>query len=132
MLKPYYSEQAVRVGDDTYRLVINFKTIDATESVLGGRRYDEILDEVITEKANVGTQARVVWGLLQEHHPDLTIAEADALARGESADAIGTAIGALIAAAFPFSEGPKAKAPNPRKPRGVSSASSQRGARSRA
>jgi len=119
MVKPYYNEQAVTVGEETYRLVINFKTIDATESLLGGRSYDTILGEMLAGNPSVGLQARVVWGLLQEHHPKVTLEEASALARGEAGEAVGAAFAKLIEAAFPTAE-PEAKGKNPPKRRGAS------------
>lgn len=119
--KPFYNEEAVKVGDDTYRLVINFKAIDATESQLGGRSYEDVLSETVAGRASVGTQARIVWGMLREHHPEITVEEADALARGEASILIGAAIGKLILAAFPFNDQqPKAKGQNPPKRRGAS------------
>jgi len=128
-LAPYYNEQAVSIDGETYRLVINFKTIDATESVLDGRSYDKILGEMLAGNPPVGLQARVVWGLLREHHPEVTLEQASALARGEAGEAVGYAIGKLIMAAFPAAKG-KAKDANPPKPRGASRPSSKRGARS--
>lgn len=128
MLQPLYNEEAVRVGDHTYRLVINFRTIDATETQLGGRSYESALTELLTGRPSTGLQARVVWGLLREHHPEVTIEEADALARGPSAADIGEAIGKLLHAAFPIVQTPKAKGENPPKRRGQSKPSMKRGA----
>lgn len=120
MVQPYYNEQAVTVGDETFRLVINFKTIDATESLLGGRSYDMILGEMLTGRPSVGTQARVVWGLLREHHPEITLEQASALARGEAGERVGIAIAQLLNAAFPLADEPKAKGKNPPQRRGAS------------
>ena len=119
MVQPYYNEQAVKVGDETFRLVINFKTIDATESILGGRSYDAILGEMLAGRPAVGTQARVVWGLLREHHPEVTLEQASALARGEAGETVGIAIAKLLTDAFPIAE-EKPKGKNPRKRRGAS------------
>lgn len=127
-LQAFYNEEAVKVGEDTYRLVINFRTIDATESQLGGRSYESVLTEMLAGSPSVGLQARVVWGLLREHHPDVALEEADALARGPAAVEIGIAIGRLLHAAFPMSvPDKKAKAPNPRKRRGRSKSSASSG-----
>lgn len=126
--KPFYHEQSVTIDGATYRLVINFLAIDATESVLGGRAYPDILDDLLAGKS-VGVQARVVWGLLREHHPELTLEEAAALTIGAAGDTIGLAIGELILAAFPaLVVGEEAKGKNPPKPRGASRSSTRRGA----
>jgi hypothetical protein len=119
MVQPFYNEEAVTADGETYRLVINFRTIDATESVLG-RSYDSVLREMLIGKPSVGLQARVVWGLLREHHSDITLEQADALARGKSGKLFGFAIGNLFQAAFPFAGEPKEKGPNPPKRRGAS------------
>jgi hypothetical protein len=118
-LQPFYNEQAVEVDGETYRLVLNFRTIDATESVLGGRAYDEIIEELVCGQPAVGTQTRVVWGLLREHHPDVTLDQAATLARGKASVAVGDAIGKLIDAAFPAADAEKEKEKNPPEPRGA-------------
>lgn len=123
MLQAYYHEESVTVGGETYRLVLNFKTIDATESVLGGRSYDSILGEILSGSPSIGLQARVVWGLLREHHPEIPLELASSLARGEAGETVGIALAKLIQAAFPTAQGTKEKGKNPPKRRGVSTPS---------
>lgn len=127
MLQPFHNEEAVRVGEDTYRLVLNFRAIDATETQLGGRSYESILNELLVGRPSVGLQARVVWGLLREHHPHISLEEADALARGPSSGDIGVALGKLLHAAFPIIQEPKAKDANPQVRRGRSQSSARSG-----
>lgn len=117
--QPYYNEQSVEVDGEAYRLVMNFRTIDATESVLGGRAYDEVIEELLSGRPSIGLQTRVVWGLLREHHPEVTLEQASSLARGKAGVAVGEAIGKLIDASFPAADAVKEKDRNPPKRRGA-------------
>lgn len=128
--KPYYHEHALTLGDETYRLVINFEAIDATESRAGNRRYDIMLEEFLRDEATVGTQAHLLWGMLREHHAEITPAIAAAMMRLPGASSrIGFAMHQLITTAFPAKEeGPPPKHKNPPKPRGASKPSTNRGA----
>ncbi|MEG3152998.1 hypothetical protein U1769_24155 [Sphingomonas sp. ZT3P38] len=114
MIEAFYNEEAVAVGDDTLRLVINFHTIDAIES-LTGRDFDDILEDLTAKKRKPGQAllTKVVWGLLRQHHPDVTLDQALGLVRGKASLAIGVAIGKLINAGFAEAEEPKAKDENP-------------------
>lgn len=127
MVKPFYNEQTVKVGSEEFRLVLNFATIDAVESLLAPRTFDEIVGELLGGKPPLATQTRVVWGLLREHHPELSIDQAMTIASGQSAEGVGIAVGNLIMAGFPLSDGTKAKEANPPKPRGASRRSSPSG-----
>jgi hypothetical protein len=118
-VKAFYHEQAVTVDGEVFRLVINFRAIDATESLLQGRAYNAILGEMLSGSPPIGLQARVVWGLLREHHPELTLDDAGALALGPAAGEVGLAIGKLFMAAFPSDDGKKAKGKNPPRRRGA-------------
>lgn len=122
-LAAFYNEEAVKVGDETLRLVINFHTIDATESLLG-RDYDSLIAELTNPAVTmpVATQAKTLWGLLREHHPEINIDQVMTLVYDpEIGVAIGLAMHKLIKAAFPMAEKPKGK--NPPKRRGASKAS---------
>lgn len=126
MFKPFYNEEAVKIGDDTIRLVINFRAMDATESLVG-RNYDEVLKEMAAGDPPLSLQGKVVWGLLREHHPDLSLDHAMTLLFGEPSVAVGFAMNKLLNAAFPAAD-PEAKGKNPTKPRGASKPSTPRGA----
>lgn len=126
---PFYHEEQVTIGDETLRLVINFAALDAVES-LTGRGFDRILaeftgaDEVAGAPARepgVALQGKVVWGLLRQHHPELSLDHVAGMLFGPASAKIGAAIAKLLAAAFPSADpvDPKAKAGNPRKPRGA-------------
>lgn len=118
MLKPFYHEEAVKVGDDTLRLVINFRAMDATESLIG-RPFDEILKEMSSGSPTLSVQGKVVWGLLREHHSDLSLDQVMTLLFGEPCVTVGYAMAKLLKSAFPAAE-PEAKGKNPPKPRGAS------------
>lgn len=128
MLASFHHEEVVTVGEDALRLVINFLALDAIESAVG-RGFDTILRDLTSSSARpaIGLQAQVLWGLLREHRPDITLDQAAALVIGPTNTAIGMALGRLLASAFPAGE-QKAKDPHPRAPRGASSNSSSPGA----
>lgn len=117
MPKPFFNEQTVVIDGETLRLVLDFKAIDATEQLLG-QGYDEILDELQKPGASLGFTGKVLWGLLREHHPDLSFDQILTLQLGENGVTMGLAIEKLLTAAFPVAE--KAKGKNPPKPRGAS------------
>jgi hypothetical protein len=116
-LQPFYNEQAVVVGETAFRLVINFRTLDAIES-LTGKDFDSILAQLGGKRVPLSLQAKLVWGLLREHHAEVTLDEAMGLTRGVVGETIGLAIGQLITAAFP-PETEKAKGKNPPPPPGA-------------
>ena len=118
----FYHEEQVTVGDETLRLVINFAALDAVES-LTGRSFDRILGEFTGEgEPGMALQGKVVWGLLRQHHPELSLDQVACLLFGPPSAKVGAAIAKLMAAAFPAAEpaDTKAKAANPPVPRGAS------------
>lgn len=116
MPKPFYHEQSVVVDGETFQLAINFRAIDATEQLVG-RGYDEILEDIQKTDAPIGLLGKVLWGLLREHHSDLSLDQIFTLSRGEDGVTMGLAMSQLLEAAFPVSE--KAKGKNPPTPRGA-------------
>lgn len=120
MVAPFYHEQALTVDGEQLRLVINFAAIDATESLLAPMTFADIIGQLVLGTASMSVQAKVVWGLLREHHSDLTIDQATTLLMGPTGEATGIAVNRLLTAAFPPAEPKKAKGANPPKPRGAS------------
>lgn len=118
MVAPFYHEQAVTIDGEQFRLVLNFASIDAAESLLTPLTFDAIVGKIVDGSAPLAMQARVVWGMLREHHPELTIDQATSFLFGETGVTMGVAMGNLIQAAFPIAD-PEKKA-RPRKPRGAS------------
>lgn len=116
-LKPFYNEQSVVIDGDAYKLVINFRAIDATEQLVG-MGYDSILTEVQSPAAPVGLTGKVLWGLLREHHSELSLDQVLTLQFGENGLTMGLAVSQLLQTAFPVAE--KAKVKNPPRPRGAS------------
>lgn len=122
----FHNEQTVVIDGEQIRLVLDFKAIDATEQLLGCN-YDEILDELQKPKPPVGFLGKVFWGLLREHHSDLSFDQILTLMNHQGGLPMGLALSELLKAAFPTSE--KEKGENPPKPRGASKASSKPGAK---
>ena len=117
----FYHEEQVTVGDETLRLVINFAALDAVES-LTGRSFDRILGEFTGDgEPGISLQGKVVWGLLRQHHPELSLDQVAGLLFGPTSAKVGAAIAKLMAAAFPPAEPAdgKAKGANPPEPRGA-------------
>jgi hypothetical protein len=129
MVAAFYHEQTVDIEGEPIRFVLDFAAIDATESLLGGRGYDTILADMMDGTAPLAVQAKVLWGLLRRHHPELSLDQATTLLFGRTGLIVGASLGTLINAAFPTADPEKAKGENPRKPRGASPTSSPRGAR---
>lgn len=127
MPKPFYHEQLVEVDGEKLILAINFKAITATERFLDGRGYDLILEELQSPGCPIETTGAVVWGLLREHHPTVSIDEAASLLFGQNGMKVGLAISSLLESAFPTAE--KVKGKNPPKPRGALRTSSSVGAK---
>ena len=130
-LAPFYHEVAVPLEDETFRLVLDFAALDAIESETG-RPFDGILREFTSPGAEPATslQAKVVWGLLRRHHPDIALDQVLTLIYSTASSAIGIGMGKLFETAFPRAEPAKkkAKAANPPKPRGASRTTSSPGA----
>lgn len=113
MPKPFYNEQTVVVDGETLRLAINFRAIDSTEQLIG-LAYDDILDEIQREGAFTGMSTKVLWGLLRQHHPEITLDETASLCYGDAGVVVGLAMRELLAAAFPEpGEHEQAKDANP-------------------
>ncbi|MEG3177052.1 hypothetical protein U1872_12490 [Sphingomonas sp. RB3P16] len=131
MLHAFYHEEAVKVGDEVLRLTLDFRALDAIESHTN-RAFDEILHQLTARRAVPPNSlvARVVWGLLRTHHPEVDIDQAMGVVNGPSAGAVGIAMGTLFEKGFPRAKpgDAKAKPAHPRKPRGASKPSSSHGA----
>lgn len=117
MPKSFHHEQTVVVDGEAIRLVIDFHAIDATEQLMKSG-YDQILEDFQKPDSPVGLQGKVLWGLLREHHSDLSFNQIMTLLQGENGLTVGLAVDQLLHAAFP--EADKAKGKNPPKPRGAS------------
>lgn len=121
-LKPFYNEESVVVGEDNYRLVLDFRALDAIEGVTGNS-FNTTLEEITGDAPKLGTIGRVLWGLLREHHSEITLDQAASLMFGDSGLLIGIAVQNLLEAAFNSAPTEKAKGKNPPKARGASAPS---------
>jgi len=117
MPKPFHNEQAVVIDGETIRYVLDFRAIDATEQLLE-MGYDQVLAEIQKPGTPLGFQGKVLWGLLREHHPEMTFDEIMPMLLGEAGVTTGLALTKLFEAAFPIAE--KERGKNPPKPRGAS------------
>ena len=118
-LTPFYHEAQVQVDDTDLRLVLNFRTLDAIEG-LTGLPMPSILPELASNSLGYGLIGKILWGLMREHHPEVTLDQAAGLMVGSHQAAVGLAVGDLFRRAFSVGEPEKAKGKNPPRRRGAS------------
>jgi hypothetical protein len=117
----FYEEEQVKLGEQTLLLAINFRALDAIET-LSEQRMDDILPSVLTGTAKLGLLGKVLWGLLREHHPETTLDNAAGLMFDKATSvSVGLAMSELLRRAFNIEV--EAKGKNPPKRRGASKAS---------
>lgn len=123
MPKAFYHEQSVEVDGEKLQLVINFQALDAIEGLLDCS-FNDVLAEFQAGNPKLGLVGRVLWGLLREQHPDITLDETASLMFGDTGEVMGLAVSNLLDAALPAAKKkPEAKDENPPKRRGASSPS---------
>jgi hypothetical protein len=121
-MRAFHNEAQVVLSDETVlRFVLSFREIDLIETMTD-LPMPEVLPMVIGPGAKYGTVGKVVWALLREHQPDLTLDQAAGLMFGDDAAVVGTTIGDLFRRSFNIGV-EKAKDENPRKRRGASKTS---------
>lgn len=120
-VKAFHCEEALSVEGELLRLTLNFKAIDAIESLLG-EPFSAVIDELNKREQRLGVVGKVLWGLLREHHPEMTLDQAASLMFGGTGLLVGSAVTRLLESAFPAGD-PKAKGKNPPKRRGASKTS---------
>jgi hypothetical protein len=131
-VRAFRSTETVKCGDQDLTLAIDIEIIDALEDEFDCG-FDQIFATTIG-KGRVGKTTRLLRGLLQRHHPDLSLDDVGGLAV-EYGIELGEAITRLIEKAIPEAEsgpepGPEAKDENPPTAhRGTGASSSSRGAR---
>ena len=120
MIKPLRAEELVEIGGETLRLALDFGALDAIEGQ-AGEPFDVIQRKLVSaRKVPQSLQAKVLWGLLRRHHPDLTLDHAAAMVFDKASVVIGVAIGRLIDAAFFADKDDAEGKPNPPMPSGAS------------
>jgi hypothetical protein len=124
-MRAFRSTETVKCGDHELTLAIDIEIIDALEDEFD-IGFDKILPETVG-KGRVGKTTRLLRGLLERHHPDLSLDDIGGLAIEYGAE-IGEAIGRLIVKASPEVEEAKDENP-PKAHRGTGASSSSRGAR---
>jgi hypothetical protein len=120
----FYNEAQVPVGETVLRLVTNMRTIDATEAIVG-MTMPNVITKLLSKDPPSTLSGKVLWGMLREHHGEITLDQALALATGEQQDLIGLAMGDLIQRTYHIGEDKKGE--NPPKRRGASRTSSKSG-----
>lgn len=119
MLRPFSDEELVEIGGEKLRLVLNFKAIDVIEG-LADQPMPVVLVQFFSSPSPMGLQGKVLWALLREAHPEVTLDEAAGVMFSEHANRAGQAVSDLLQRAFNLGEPKKEKGKNPPKPRGAS------------
>lgn len=123
-MRAFRSTEAVKCGDRELTLAIDIEIIDALEDEFDCG-FDEVFQKTIG-RGRIGKTTRLLRGLLERHHPDLSLDDIGGLAMEYGVE-FGQAIDRLITKATPEAE---AKDENPPKAhRGTGANSSSRGAR---
>jgi hypothetical protein len=97
-------EVDLQVGDKTYTLRLSINAIAEVETLLD-KGINEILATLDPATARIGTLRAILWGSLQEHHPEVTLLDAGELIGAVGAEKAGPIIGEAIKAAFPATDG---------------------------
>lgn len=96
----FRDERSVEASPNRIRLAIDFIALDAIEGATGLKMPDII--RAMLSKRQLSVSAKVLWGLLLRHSPDVTVEEAASLMFGEDRVAISDAISGLFEGAFNF------------------------------
>jgi len=127
-LRPFYNDAEIMFGGQRLKLVIDFRTIDLIEGLVG-EPMPAILPRVLSMSPSYGVTTKFVWAMLRHHHDELTLDEVAGILLNPEDTALATANGVivedLIKRAFHIEDAPtpKAKAKNPRARRGASTTS---------
>ena len=123
-VRPFKATEVVSTPDGDFTLAIDMAIIDSLED-----EFDCGFDELMSQfqgKVRIGKLARLLRGLLVQHHPGLTLDDTGALAMAYGEE-LGEGMKRLFEKAQP--EPAEAKGANPPKPRrGAQKASLQHGA----
>ena len=124
MLNPFYNEAQVQVGDDTLRFVVNMRTIDAIESLVGMSMPSALELLLGNDDPPLSLLGKFVWGLLREHNAEVSLDQALGLSFGDTGMAVGAVIGDLLRRTFHIGEEAKGDENPPKRVRAGRSRSS--------
>lgn len=123
----FYDEEVVQVGDETFTMAIDFRSIDIIEHLVGESGTITPMPEVVamlySDPIPLSVGGKVLWALLRRHHETLTLDEAAGLMFCKDANRVAQAMLTLINRAMNLGPSKKAKDENPRKRRGASAIS---------
>lgn len=131
VLTVFPDEELVDLGDVKLTLSLSFKTITVCEGIM---RDGQVIPMpyiagwmLLEEIPAISDRAKVLWGLLREHHEQMTLDEVTGLMfTSKHANRLAFGMQALLGRHFDFSA-PKEKVKNPPKRRGPSKPSSENG-----
>lgn len=118
MANPHLGEVPLKAGDETYKVSLSLNAMCELEEAFGRPLLEVISDlEAAQENPNglrITTLRTLVWGALQDHHPDIDLKGAGIIAGLAGLPVVMEAIVKAIHLAFPQAKTQGAK-PNPRK-----------------
>lgn len=116
-LVAFAPEEQVEAFGETYTLRLDFRAISVIEGALG-MDFPVVVSQIRGGSPQYSLLSRVLWALLREWNPEVTIDQALAIVmdQGKDATKFGLALDALLERAFPIVTEGREK-PNPPKPR---------------
>ena len=117
-LVAFAPEEQVEAFGETFTLRLDFRAISVIEGALN-LQFPAVVAELRGGNPPYATLSRVLWALLREHHPEVTIDQCLAIVMdpGKDGGKFGFALDALLERAFPVVTEDRKK-PNPPKKRG--------------
>lgn len=117
MANPHLGEVPLVAGDETYKVSLSLNAMCELEDAFGKPLLEVIGDleaaQADPTKLRLSTVRTLVWGALQDHHPDVDVKQAGIIAGHAGLPVVMEAIVTAIHLAFPNA---RAK-PNPPKAR---------------
>ncbi len=117
MANPHLGEVPLKAGDETYKVSLSLNAMCELEEAFGKPLLEVVgeLEQAQTDpkKLRLATVRTLVWGALQDHHPEVDLRQAGIIAGLAGLPVVMEAIVKAIHLAFPQAK-PGAR-PNPRK-----------------
>ena len=102
-LVAFGDEQQVQVGEETLTLRLDFRAITIMEGSLQSD-MPTIVANFRSGRPQLSVVGQMLWAILREHHPEVTLDQAAGLMFSKEAAKIGFALDALLERSFPLAE----------------------------
>lgn len=102
-LVAFGDEQQVQVGEETLTLRLDFRAITIMEGSLQSD-MPTIVANFRSGRPQLSVLGQMLWAILREHHPEVTLDQAAGLMFSDEAAKIGFALDALLERSFPLAD----------------------------